>query len=146
LTASATVSKTGTPRTFSPPLPGGDAADDLGAVLERLFGVEGPTLPVMPWTMRRVFLSTRTLMTSPPDESDDLGSRVPQVAGGDDVEAAFVEHLLAEFDVGALEADHQRDAERPTSLTAAITPVAITSHFMMPPKMLTRIPFTRGRG
>src|SRR6185312_5398317 len=33
---------------------------------------------------------------------------------------------------------------RPTSLTAATTPSAMTSHFMMPPKMLTRIPFTFG--
>src|SRR6204780_3141945 len=32
----------------------------------------------------------------------------------------------------------------PTSFTAATTPSAITSHFMMPPKMLTRMPFTFG--
>src|SRR5712671_44986 len=33
---------------------------------------------------------------------------------------------------------------RPTSFTAATTPSAMMSHFMMPPKMLTRIPFTAG--
>ncbi|EGE56097.1 malate dehydrogenase [Rhizobium etli CNPAF512] len=33
---------------------------------------------------------------------------------------------------------------RPTSLTAAMTPSAMTSHFMMPPKMLTRMPSTLG--
>src|SRR5262249_17575206 len=33
---------------------------------------------------------------------------------------------------------------KPTSLTAATTPSAITSHFMMPPKILTRIPLTLG--
>src|ERR1700693_1201249 len=33
---------------------------------------------------------------------------------------------------------------RPTSLTAATTPSAITSQRMMPPKMLTRMPFTFG--
>ena len=33
---------------------------------------------------------------------------------------------------------------RPTSFVAAITPSAITSHFMMPPKMLTRIALTDG--
>src|SRR5690606_26962775 len=33
---------------------------------------------------------------------------------------------------------------RPTVFTAAMTPRAMTSHFMMPPKMLTRIPFTFG--
>src|ERR1700693_6043216 len=32
----------------------------------------------------------------------------------------------------------------PTSFTAATTPSAMTSHFMMPPKMLTRMPFTLG--
>src|ERR1039458_648563 len=32
----------------------------------------------------------------------------------------------------------------PISFTAATTPSAITSHFMMPPKMLTRMPFTFG--
>ena len=33
---------------------------------------------------------------------------------------------------------------RPTSFTAATTPSAMTSHFMMPPKMLTKMPFTFG--
>jgi len=33
---------------------------------------------------------------------------------------------------------------RPTTFAASTTPVAMTSHFMMPPKMLTRIPFTFG--
>src|SRR6478609_11546794 len=33
---------------------------------------------------------------------------------------------------------------RPTSFTAAMTPSAMTSQRMMPPKMLTRMPFTFG--
>ena len=33
---------------------------------------------------------------------------------------------------------------RPTCLTAAMTPSAMVSHFMMPPKMLTKMPFTFG--
>jgi hypothetical protein len=33
---------------------------------------------------------------------------------------------------------------RPISFAAATTPFAITSHFMMPPKMLTKIAFTLG--
>ena len=33
---------------------------------------------------------------------------------------------------------------RLTSFAAATTPVAIMSHFMMPPKMLTRIAFSAG--
>src|SRR6202171_1493790 len=35
---------------------------------------------------------------------------------------------------------------RPTSLTAATTPSAMMSQRMMPPKMLTRMPFTLGSG
>src|SRR5882757_6799810 len=33
---------------------------------------------------------------------------------------------------------------RPASLTAATTPSAMMSHFMMPPKILTKMPFTLG--
>src|SRR5579864_833209 len=33
---------------------------------------------------------------------------------------------------------------RPTCFTAATTPSAMTSHFMMPPKILTSMPFTLG--
>ena len=32
----------------------------------------------------------------------------------------------------------------PTSFTAVITPSAMVSHFMMPPKMLMKMPRTRG--
>ena len=34
----------------------------------------------------------------------------------------------------------------PTSFTAATTPAAMMSHFMIPPKMFTRMPFTFGIG
>jgi hypothetical protein len=34
--------------------------------------------------------------------------------------------------------------DRFTALQAVITPVAMVSHFMMPPKMLTRMPLTLG--
>src|SRR5690606_9229873 len=37
-----------------------------------------------------------------------------------------------------------RGTFRPTSLTAATTPSAMTSQRMMPPKILTRMPFTFG--
>ena len=40
-------------------LPRRDAGDHLGAVGERLLGMEVPWLPVMPWQMTLVFLSTR---------------------------------------------------------------------------------------
>jgi hypothetical protein len=33
---------------------------------------------------------------------------------------------------------------RPSFFVALITPCAMTSHFMMPPKMLTKMPFTAG--
>ena len=58
----------------------------------------------------------------------------------------FGDDLLAERDIGAFEPHHERH-RRPTSFTAATTPSAMTSHRMMPPKILTRMPFTlRVRG
>jgi hypothetical protein len=73
---------------------------------------------------------------------DFLGG-VVEIVGGDDVQTGLGNDLLAELDVGAFEANDQRNA-RLVSFTAAITPSAITSHFMMPPKMFTRMPFTFG--
>ena len=42
-----------------PPLPGDDAADHLGAVGDRLLGMEGALRPVKPWQMTRVDALTR---------------------------------------------------------------------------------------
>jgi hypothetical protein len=147
---SATVSKTGrlsrcTGRS-SPPLPG-DAADHLGAVGDRLLGVEGAVLAGEALADDLGVLVDQDGhgfdLLRLPDGLDDLLGGVVEVVGRNDVEAGFVDDLLAELDVGAFEAHDQRNL-RPTSLTAATTPSAMTSHFMMPPKMLTRMPFTFG--
>ena len=62
-TASITVSKTGTPSTVSPAFAGRDAADHLACRIRCSPWCEtGPTLPVMPWQMTRVFLLIRMLM------------------------------------------------------------------------------------
>jgi hypothetical protein len=92
-------------------LAGGDAADDLGAVLERVLGVERPTLPVMPWTMQTGVLVDEDAHDFTCPECTILVGGVVQAGGRDDVQAALVEHLLAELDVGALEADDQGDLE-----------------------------------
>src|SRR5579859_7291549 len=42
---------------------------------------------------------------------DDLLGAIGQIVGGDDVEAALVEDLLAQFDVGAFQPHHQRNLQ-----------------------------------
>jgi hypothetical protein len=69
LTVSATVLNTGRSRTFSPPLPGEVPPTTVVPYLIEFSAWNIPTLPVMPWTSRRVFLSTRMLMTSPTPRS-----------------------------------------------------------------------------
>ena len=51
--------------------------------------------------------------------------------------------FLPSSSFGALHAHDQRHG-RFTALQAVMTPVAMVSHFMMPPKMLTRMPLTLG--
>jgi len=66
LTPSATVSNTGRLRCFWPPFAGSDSADYIGAVGDGLLAWKVPSLPVNPWTSRRVLLLTRTLMRLAP--------------------------------------------------------------------------------
>jgi len=56
--------------------------------------------------------------------------------------APSLEHLLA--DVFVVPFIRTTQTAELASFRAAITPSAIVSHRMMPPKMLTRIPFTAG--
>src|SRR3990167_3326567 len=69
-----------------------------------------PCLPVKPWHRTLVFLFTRTLMMF--SYSLNCGhctlGRVGHVAGGDHADAAFCEHLLPEFDVGAFQTHDHR--------------------------------------
>ena len=75
-----------------------------------------PCAPVMPWQMTRVSLLIRIDMTysSAPHGLDDLLGAVGQVVGGDHVEAALADDLLAELGVGAFQPHDQRHL-RPTS-------------------------------
>src|SRR5690242_4624169 len=60
-TASATVSKTGTPATFSPSLPGVTPATTFVPYSTICSVWNEPSRPVMPWTSRRVDESTSML-------------------------------------------------------------------------------------
>jgi hypothetical protein len=75
---------------------------------------------------------------------DDLLAASARLSAEDDRQAGLCQDLLAELDVGAFEAHDQRHVEVDLR-AAAMTPSAITSQRMMPPKMLTRMPFTLGR-
>ena len=61
-TASATVLNTGQPSCVVPPLPGVTPPTTLVPYAAACFAWNVPSRPVMPWTMRRVFLSTRTVI------------------------------------------------------------------------------------
>src|SRR5579883_763474 len=61
-TASATVLNTGTPSCFVPPLPGVTPATTFVPYSFICCVWKDPSLPVMPCTSRRVFLSTKTLI------------------------------------------------------------------------------------
>ena len=77
LTASAQVSKTGTPSAVVAAPAGRDAADQLRAVSRHCSAWNAPALPVMPWQITRVFLSTRMLMRLSPEGSQ--GERRPRL-------------------------------------------------------------------
>src|SRR5688572_19973954 len=61
-TASAIVLNTGTPKCVEPPLPGVTPATTLVPYSSICSVWKPPSLPVIPWTTRRVFLSTKTLI------------------------------------------------------------------------------------
>src|SRR2546423_14585494 len=65
-TESATVLKTGTPSCVVPPLPGVTPPTTFVPYSIICFVWNVPSLPVMPCTTRRVFLSTRTLNVAAP--------------------------------------------------------------------------------
>src|SRR5919199_2607797 len=71
-TASATVLKTGMPSCVVPPLPGVTPPTTFVPYSTICFVWNVPSLPVMPCTTSRVFLSTRTLNALAPQASDFL--------------------------------------------------------------------------
>ena len=70
--------------------------------------------------------------------------RVAEVVGGDDVELAARRGSRLPSSTFVPSSRTTSGTASPTSFAAATTPFAMTSHFMMPPKMLTRIAFTFG--
>ena len=67
-----------------------------------------------------------------------IGHRI----GGDDGQAAVLENLLCRARHSCLRGARPTAHRYLTSRTAVRMPLAMTSHFMMPPKMLTKIPPT----
>src|SRR6266568_2899009 len=121
---------------------GRGAADHLGAVGDRLLGMEGAVLAgkaladdlgtfVDEDAHHAAFFTAATIFCAASSRSS------PEVTLSFDSAMIFLPRSTlvpsSRTTSGTL---------RPTSLTAATTPSAITSHFMMPPKILTRMPFT----
>src|SRR5581483_2918444 len=79
-TASSTVLKTGQPSCVVPPLPGVTPPTTMSTpncleYSEHPFAWNVPSRPVIPCTISRVFLSTRTLITSLPSQLRLRGPR-----------------------------------------------------------------------
>src|SRR5579859_1896721 len=119
LTPSATVSNTGRSKCFWPPLPGVTPPTTLVPYAMACCAWKVPSLPVKPWTSRRVFSSTRMLMRSL-HASRHNGLRlcrscsqphhffggVAHALGHREIQSGFFEDLAAELDIGAFHADH----------------------------------------
>ena len=127
----------------------GDPSDDVGAVFPHLLGVERSRRAGQPLNDQPGFFA-----------DEDGHYRCPS-------SFAFAERatiFLAPSAMSSAEVNASPDSPRsflpsstfvpskrttngtfsPTCFTAAITPAAIVSHFMMPPKMFTKIPRTVG--
>ena len=71
-----------------------------------------PCAPVKPWQMTLVSVLTRTAIYAASFTALTIFSRrVGEIVGGDDRQVGFGEDLLAEIDVGAFQADHQRHVQ-----------------------------------
>src|SRR6056297_606201 len=143
-------------------LAGGHAADHLGAIGDRLFGVESALragealtdhlgvfvdedchLGVLLWKFRERRaadarpggqpLTAFTIFSAP-----SLRSSAPITSRPED------EMISLPFSTFVPSRRTTSGTLSPTSFTAAITPSAITSQRMIPPKMLTRMPLTCG--
>ena len=105
----ATVSNTGSPRWVVPPLPGVTPPTIRRAVGDRLLGVEralgaGEALA----DDLGVAIDQNRHQDEVPTAATTFSAASRKVARGGDREARLAEDLLAEVDVGALEAHHQR--------------------------------------
>ena len=95
-------------------LAGRDAADDLRAVGRRRLAWNVPSRPVSPWTMSRVFLSSRTAirharLSDAPRTRPRLHScrAFAHRIRGREIQAAFTQHPLALLDVGPFHANRR---------------------------------------
>ena len=89
---------------------GGNPSHDIGAVLYATAGVEGTgfsgdTLNYEPGVL--INKNGHNLLLG--REGDDLLGRVVQVGSGNNGQAGFGQHLAPLLDIGALEADNERD-------------------------------------
>src|SRR5271167_2970684 len=89
--------------------------------------------------MRRRGSPSRSLF----DRSHHLLRRVGEVLGRKNRQSGLLQDPLAEIDVGAFEANDERDVQIDLARRGN-APSAMTSQRMIPPKMLTRIPSTLG--
>src|SRR6187551_859660 len=106
-TASATVSKTGRSRCFSPPRPGVTPPTTFVPYLMLCSVWKVPCCPVKPWTITFVFLLTRMLMLFTRRERHGFLGRIREIRGRRDGERAMRQHLAGLLGIRAFEAhDH----------------------------------------
>ena len=91
-------------------LAGRDAADDVGVVRGAALAWKVPSRPVRPWTMRRVFESSRIAISGLlPRQRHDLRRGFAHRVGGREVQPALSEHPLSFLDVRAFHANDDRN-------------------------------------
>ena len=90
-------------------LAGRDAADDVGAVGDRLLRVEGAFLAGEALNDQACVFVDQYAHCAPPARATTFSRGVLHAVGDGEVQAGFVQDLLAQFDVGAFHADHDRN-------------------------------------
>ena len=140
----STVSKTGTlPSNFSPPRPGVTPATTLRAVLDAsAWRGTSRRSPVMPWTSEPACPCRRgcSLAHLPAATAATIFCAPSAIVRRRlDGEAALARGSSCPSSTFVPSSRTTSGTLRPSSFAAATTPLAMTSHFMMPPKMLTKM-------
>ena len=127
-------------------LAGRDAADHLGAIVDACSAWNVPLLAgkALADDLRVLVDEDRHCAQAFLGRRDDLLGRIGQVVGRDDVEAAVARASSCRARRWCLRAARRAALQARLPSPRRSTPSAITSHFMMPPKMLTRMPLTLG--
>src|SRR5262245_43798438 len=111
-TASMTVSNTGSPSTFSPALPGVTPPTICVPYSLQPFVWNAPALPVIPWQITRVDLSTSMLIgRSSFHCGDNFLRRIGQIIRRRQLHAAFAQNFLPFLDLGTFQPNNKRHAE-----------------------------------